>query len=238
MILIIGGSGVLGNKIISHLLTTDDVLIISNNRHEEVLKKFNRNIHVKEIFKLNLESSKDLNYFLNFTLKKHLKNITGVILNYAKTLNDDKNSLDEINKLFHLNYSVTAIIYNFFLIHLKQLKKHKDFRIVNILSNSIRTLNASSQHYIASKSAVESLSKFYAKNYGKYLIVNNVAPGLMFSNMTKVRFKNVAKDISKKTPIGRLIKPSEVAEVVRYLIKDSPVALTGQTIFVDGGRSI
>ena len=98
MILIIGGSGVLGNEIISHLLTTDDVLIISNKRHEEVLKKFNRNIHVKEIFKLNLESSKDLNYFLDFTLKKHLKNITGVILNYAKTLNDDKNSLDEINK--------------------------------------------------------------------------------------------------------------------------------------------
>ena len=44
MILIIGGSGVLGNEIISHLLTTDDVLILCNNRHEEVLKKFSRNI--------------------------------------------------------------------------------------------------------------------------------------------------------------------------------------------------
>ena len=43
MILIIGGSGVLGNEIISHLLTTDDVLILCNNRHEEVLKKFSRN---------------------------------------------------------------------------------------------------------------------------------------------------------------------------------------------------
>jgi len=135
MILIIGGSGVLGKEIISHLLTTDDVLILCNNRYEEVLKKFSRNIHVKEIFKLDLENSKDLKYFLDFTLKKHLKNITGVVLNYAKTLNNDKNSLDEINKLFHLNYSVTAIIYNFFLIHLKQLKQHKDFRIVNILSN-------------------------------------------------------------------------------------------------------
>ena len=99
MILIIGGSGVLGNEIISHLLTTDDVLILCNNRHEEVLKKFSRNINVKEIFKLNLENSKDFKYFLDFTLKKHLKNITGVVLNYAKTLNDDKNSLEEINKL-------------------------------------------------------------------------------------------------------------------------------------------
>jgi len=58
------------------------------------------------------------------------------------------------------------------------------------------------------------------------------------SKLTEERFADSMEEIEKLTPLGRLITPQEVAEIVCYLLCDSPPALTGQLIAVDGGRSL
>ena len=111
-------------------------------------------------------------------------------------------------------------------------------RIVNVLSNSIKTLNASNHHYISSKVAAETLTKFYAKKYSDKLTINNIAPGLMKSRLTEKRFAKDNKDIIAATPLGRLASVDEVAELTLYLATRVPLSLCGQTLYIDGGRTL
>ena len=123
------------------------------------------------------------------------------------------------------------------MLHLKTSNK-KQVRVVNVLSNSIKTLNASNHHYIASKVATKTLSEFYAKNFSEFFSINNVCPGLMKSNLTNSRFNDVVNQIEEVTPLKRLASPEEVAKLVLYLSIDSPLSLCGQTIYIDGGRTL
>ena len=46
-----------------------------------------------------------------------------------------------------------------------KLNSNLPLRVVVILTNSIKTLNASNIHYVSSKNALKSLSNYYAKNF-------------------------------------------------------------------------
>ena len=67
--------------------------------------------------------------------------------------------------------------------------------------------------------------------------VNCVAPGLMLSNLTKKRFLKERKKIIKKIPLKRLVNPDEVAELILKILNDF-TGLNGETIYIDGGRTI
>ena len=60
----------------------------------------------------------------------------------------------------------------------------------------------------------------------------------MKSDITSSRFSKVAKNIESLTPLKRLASPFEVAQLISYLITESPLSICGQTIFVDGGRTL
>ena len=51
-------------------------------------------------------------------------------------------------------------------------------------------------------------------------------------------FDDLAQGILAKTPLGRFGKPDDVAQVVLFLVSPAAAYITGQTIDVDGGRSI
>ena len=109
--------------------------------------------------------------------------------------------------------------------------------IVNICSNSIKTHNASNIVYISSKAALQSLTESMALHYGKYARFNSVAPGLISSNLTNKRYSEVKERVLSKTPTGALPGPEDIAEAVKVLLLDS-ISINGQTLYVDGGRTI
>ena len=109
--------------------------------------------------------------------------------------------------------------------------------IVNICSNSIKTHNASNIIYISSKAALQSLTESLALHYGKHARFNAVAPGLISSNLTSSRYSAIKERVLKNTPTGKLPTPEDVAKVVKMLLLGSP-AINGQTIYVDGGRTV
>lgn len=109
--------------------------------------------------------------------------------------------------------------------------------IVNISSNAIKTHNASNIFYISTKSALQLFTESMALYYGNYARLNCVAPGLILSNITKNRFNKSKDYVLSKTPTGELAKPEDIAIVVKMLLLDSS-AVSGQTIYVDGGRTI
>ncbi len=110
-------------------------------------------------------------------------------------------------------------------------------RIINISSVGARTGGVSdSAVYNATKAALISLAKNFARNYGPYgVTANAVAPGFVESFMTShVPDEDRALYLSQ-IPVGRSSQPEEIANVVAFLVSDRASFITGATIDVNGG---
>lgn len=98
-------------------------------------------------------------------------------------------------------------------------------------------------NYAAAKAGVIQLTKTLARELGPYGInVNSVAPGSVLTSMTAT--SRSEKEIEKHTAarsalavLGRLGKPEDIANAVLFFVSDESNFITGQTLYVDGGRT-
>jgi len=93
--------------------------------------------------------------------------------------------------------------------------------------------------YVVSKSGVSAMAKALAVEWARHGIrVNAIAPGYVrtpFVEDLQARGRLDIGALEKRTPIGRLIETSEVAEVAAFLASDASGPMTGQIVGVDGG---
>ena len=96
--------------------------------------------------------------------------------------------------------------------------------------------NSGQSNYSATKAGVEGFSRALAKELGsRNITVNTVAPGFIDTDMTK-NLPVASKDaMLSQIPLARLGEPSEIADVVSFLVSDSAGYITGETIHVNGG---
>lgn len=96
--------------------------------------------------------------------------------------------------------------------------------------------NFGQTNYVASKAGVIGMTKTWARELGKYHIrVNAVAPGFILTDMVLKMPPDILKDIEKRTPLGRLGKPEDVANLYAFLASDEADFIHGAVISVDGG---
>ncbi|MFZ3590970.1 enoyl-[acyl-carrier-protein] reductase FabL [Bacillus sp. DJP31] len=92
-----------------------------------------------------------------------------------------------------------------------------------------------------SKAAVESLTRYLAVELAKKnIVVNAVSGGAVDTDALK-HFPNreeLLEDARKKTPAGRMVEPFDLVNAVMFLLSDQAHMIRGQTIIVDGGRSL
>jgi len=90
--------------------------------------------------------------------------------------------------------------------------------------------------YAASKAAVANIARSAAKELGRSGIrVNAVAPGVIETDLTSGLSEDAKAENAGKTPLGRLGRPEEVANAIRFLVSDEASFITGQVLGIDGG---
>jgi len=112
--------------------------------------------------------------------------------------------------------------------------------IVNVSSTYGRTGAPGASVYVASKHAVEGLTKSAAlEASGSGVRVNAVAPGPIDTGLlTRFAGSDERKaGLIAGVPLKRLGKPEEIAELIVFLSSDKAAFITGATIAVDGGKT-
>lgn len=109
-------------------------------------------------------------------------------------------------------------------------------RIVLVGSRTASGVAGKSQ-YAATKAALVAMARSYAAELaGREITVNVVAPGPTRTAM--LTDPNRASTPVVSPPLGRLIEPSEVAGLVRFLLEPTGAMITGQAIVICGGASL
>src|SRR5205807_910597 len=112
--------------------------------------------------------------------------------------------------------------------------------IVNVSSTFGHTGGAGASVYVASKHAVEGMTKSAAlEAAGSGVRINAVAPGPtetgMLNRFTRTADRKAA--LLKTVPLGRVGEPNEIARAVVFLGSDNASFVTGQILTADGGKT-
>lgn len=119
--------------------------------------------------------------------------------------------------------------------YMKQINKG---RIVNIASRAWLG-NKGQSNYAASKAGVIALTRVLALELGKYNVcVNAIAPGLIDTPLTQKLKPEVLQDLINAQPGKNIGKPGDVARAVAFLGSYENTFITGQVLYVDGGKSV
>ena len=95
--------------------------------------------------------------------------------------------------------------------------------------------------YSMTKAALIMMTQSYAVELGPQGVrVNAIAPGLIQTILSEYYWKDEERceQMQRSQPIKHLGQPHEIAEVALLLASDGGSYLTGQTIVVDGGRTL
>ena len=94
--------------------------------------------------------------------------------------------------------------------------------------------------YCIAKSGVSMLTKALALELAPHNIrVNAIGPGLIRTDLAAaLKDPEVERKLAARMPLGRVGEPSDVAALVLFLASDASSYITGQVIFIDGGRGL
>ena len=107
-------------------------------------------------------------------------------------------------------------------------------RIINVSSIASLTGNAGQVNYSAAKGALNSATKSLAREVAsRNITVNAVAPGIIDTTMSASTFD--AQEIARMVPMKRAGSPTEVADLIGFLVSEQAGYITGQIISINGG---
>jgi NAD(P)-dependent dehydrogenase (short-subunit alcohol dehydrogenase family) len=95
--------------------------------------------------------------------------------------------------------------------------------------------------YGTSKAAITQLTRVFAVSLApKGVRVNAVGPGTILTEASKrsvLQNETARRNVLSRIPMLRLGVPAEVATVISFLASDDAAYVTGQILYIDGGRS-
>lgn len=141
---------------------------------------------------------------------------------------------DEFDRILRINVTGTAVVFRACLARMTGGGKMIAFASRGVLGDT------NTAAYIASKAAVVGLVRALAFEFrSRNIAVNAIAPG--FTDTDMVRDHLGAERLAaaaKLEPRGHAAHPDEIAQAVAFLADPRTTFITGQTLFVDGGKSL
>lgn len=144
---------------------------------------------------------------------------------------------EQVDAIFNIHFKGV-----FFLIQKSLPHLNNGGGIINISSGLARMTTPGSSVYGSMKSAVETLTRYLAKELGPRKIrANVVAPGAIETDFGGGRVRDnqdINQHIAGLTALGRVGLPDDIGGVVAFLCSDDAYWINGQRIEISGGQAL
>ncbi len=215
------------------------VICVSRTKEKikNISRDINNNIGSSSFFPCDINQSSSIEKLIIDSLNKFKK--IDILVNNAGISKDNlimrmtEDQWDNVintnlKSVFHLTKKV-----------IRPMIKNKYGRIINISSIVGITGNIGQSNYAASKAGLMSFSQSIAKEVAtRGITINCIAPGWIKTEMTNKLPEQVKVEFLNRIPMKKIGNPDDIANAVVFLASEEAQYITGQTITIDGGRTI
>ena len=254
VVVITGGTGVLGRTIAKYLALNGAKVIILG-RKEDVGREIVADIvnygGQAEFMKTDVMDYATVQKNCDDIMAKYGRvdtllnaaggNMAGAVISPDQTFFDLK--VEEFQKVLNLNLTGTVIPTQVFL---KPMVEQGKGSIINFSSMAAFRPMTRVCGYAAAKAGISNFTEFMAaecaKKFGEGIRVNAIAPGFFVTEQNRALLTNPdgsytqrGNDVIRQTPFGRMGDPEELCGTIHYLMSDAAKFVTGTVAVVDGG---
>ncbi|MDE6461584.1 MAG: SDR family oxidoreductase [Muribaculaceae bacterium] len=257
VVVITGGTGVLGACIGRHLAHEGAKVVLMGRRKDEGDKIVNDIVSeggeaiflVTDVMDRAVVQQNCDEIIAKYGRVDALLNAAGGNMPGA-TIQPDGNIFDvkvnEFQKVLDLNLTGTVIPTQIFL---KPMVEAGKGAIVNFSSMAAFRPLTRVLGYAAAKAGISNFTAFMANEiatkFTPSIRVNAIAPGFILTNQNRALLTNPdgsltarGADVIRQTPFKRFGKPEELCGTIQYLISDASTFVTGTVAVVDGGFNV
>lgn len=257
VVVITGGTGVLGRAIGSHL-AREGAKVVLLGRRKDVGEELAEDIRkqgghatfmvcdVTDIEAVNQVRDEVVRLYgrVDALLNAAGGNMPGATIPPGKTLFDVQ--VEEFQRVLNVNLTGTLIPTQAFL---KPMTEAGHGSIVNFSSMAAFRPLSRVMGYAAAKAGISNLTAFLANEvaskFSPGIRVNAIAPGFFLTDQNRSllttpdgELTERGNDIIRQTPFKRFGKPEELCGTIQYLISEASAFVTGTVAVVDGGFNV
>ncbi len=236
--LITGASGGIGFATALKLYKEGYYIIAQYNKNARAIDELYRQVDGNLLaVQADLSRADGVKNFVE-TVKKSFKQVDLIVNNAGAGLYKliTQTTEREWDELFSLNMKSAFMITNAFL---PEMINNKHGKIINVSSIWGQVGASMEVCYSASKASLIGYTKALAKELAPSNInVNCVCPGVIDTPINNRFSITEMQDLAQETPLGRIGKAEEVAELIAFLVSEKSDFITGQVITCDGGFTL
>lgn len=254
VIVITGGTGVLGSCLAKYLAAQGALIVVLGRRSDEgekIVAQIKEDDGEAIFLKTDVLHSETLHENMQDILLEYgridaLINAAGGNMPGA-TISPDATIFDMQPEAFKtvvdLNLTGTMLPTQVFL---KPMVKQGKGAILNFTSMAAFRPMSRVCGYSAAKAGISNLTAFmaheFATKFGEKIRVNAIAPGFFLTEQNRFLLTDAqgnltqrGQDVIRQTPFGRFGNPEELCGTAQYLLSDAASFVTGTVAVVDGG---
>lgn len=254
VVVITGGTGVLGRAIAAHLAEEGAKVVILGRKAEvgnAIVADIKANggeamflttdVMSREALEQNLADILAAYGRVDALLNAAGGNMPGATIGPDGTFFDLK--IEEYQRVLELNLVGTVLPTQIFL---KPMVEQKKGAIVNFSSMAAFRPLTRVCGYASAKAGISNFTAYMAteiaKKFGEGIRINAIAPGFFLTEQNRSLLTNPdgtytqrGQDVIRQTPFGRMGRPEELCGTIQYLISEASSFVTGTVAIVDGG---
>ncbi|MFC0604791.1 SDR family oxidoreductase [Winogradskyella pulchriflava] len=235
VIIVTGSSKGIGKEVAILLAKNGATVIVNYSSSEEeahdTAEIIKTNGGIAITIKADVSKKEEVTHLFDETIKVFGKidvliNNAGIM--FTKLLKD--NTQEDFTKLFDVN--VRGI---FNTMQEADSKLADNGIIINFSSSTAKLMFPTYALYSASKAAVEQMTRVFAKEIGRGISVNAIAPGATATDLfLNGKSQETIEKIGAMNAFNRLAEPIDIAKVVLFLASEDSKWISGQVIGANG----